>query len=259
MSLRRAALTLLAAGALAGSSGSASANPHVWVKVDTTVIYEKGAIVGLKQRWVFDEVYSAFAIEGLDKNNDGVFSREELQELAKANMEGISQFNYFTTVRLGGAPLKFEASTDFYLEHIVDPNPQPKGPPGSTTADPKPSSTLGGIWSWMTGDGDTKKAQQTKVLALTFTVRLQQPVLAEADGFSFLTRDPTSYIAFGLAAAEPVKLSPGAPKTCRARIDEADMDPEAKRLGEAFAGAGDGIRWSQLLGSSVSIVCDGKS
>jgi ABC-type uncharacterized transport system substrate-binding protein len=259
MRFKRAVITCLGAAALAAASKPVAAHPHVWVKVETTVVYDKGAIVALKQRWVFDEVYSSYAIEGLDKNNDGVFSREELQELAKANMEGISQFNYFTTVRLVGAPLKLEAPTEFYLEHIADHNSQPKGPPGSAKAEPKSSSTLGSVWGWMTGDGDAKKADAAKVLALTFTLRLQQPVLAEAEGFTFLTRDPTSYIAFGLAATDPVKLGPGAPKTCRARVDDAEIDPETKRLGDAFAGTGDGIRWSQLLGSSVSILCDGKS
>ncbi|HRD76714.1 MAG TPA: DUF1007 family protein [Hyphomicrobiaceae bacterium] len=254
---------LVAAGAgaliLMATPQPVAAHPHVWVKVDTTVVYERGTIVALKQRWVFDEVYSSFAIDGLDKNKDGVFSREELQELAKANMDGVGQFGYFTSAKLDNAPLKFGAPTEFYLEHIIDPNPRPKGAGPATKTEPKSSSMLGGIWNWMVGDDDARKNEPAKVLALTFTLPLSQPVLAEAEGFSFLTRDPTSYIAFGLAAAEPVRLSAGAPKECKARIDAADLDPETKRLEEAFSGAGDGIRWSQLLGSSITIVCDGKS
>ena len=47
-------------------------------------------------KWMFDEFYTAMAIEGLDKNKDGVYDREELAELAKVNIEGLKDFAYFT-------------------------------------------------------------------------------------------------------------------------------------------------------------------
>ena len=60
-----ASLGLLAAAA------PAAAHPHVWVAVETTVLYEAGRIVGLRHRWSFDDLYTAMAIQGLDANNDG--------------------------------------------------------------------------------------------------------------------------------------------------------------------------------------------
>jgi ABC-type uncharacterized transport system substrate-binding protein len=113
-----ALLVLLAAVApLVGGAARASAHPHVWVAVETTVLYEKGAFTGLRHRWIFDEFYTAMAIEGLDKNGDGKYDREELSELAKVNIEGLKEFGYFTFPQAAGQDLKTGEVRDYYLEH----------------------------------------------------------------------------------------------------------------------------------------------
>lgn len=94
----------------------AAAHPHVWVNAQVTVVYDNGRITGLKHRWQFDEMYSTMAIQGLDANNDGIYSREELAELTKVNMEGLKEFNYFTVVKLGDDKLRVKEPTDAYLE-----------------------------------------------------------------------------------------------------------------------------------------------
>ena len=88
-----AAMAFLAIGA------PAQAHPHVWVTVETTLLSEGGAFVGLRHKWTFDEFYTAMAIEGLDKNKDGKYDREELAELAKVNIESLKDFAYFTLLR----------------------------------------------------------------------------------------------------------------------------------------------------------------
>ena len=47
------------------------AHPHVWVTVESTLLYERGSFTGLYHKWTFDEFYSAMAVEGLDTNKDG--------------------------------------------------------------------------------------------------------------------------------------------------------------------------------------------
>ena len=102
------------AGVLAGP---AAAHPHVWITVETTLMYDKGAFSGLRHKWTFDQYYTAMAIEGLDKNKDGKYDREELAELAKVNIDGLKDFAYFTTASVGGQEIKFEAPSDYWLEH----------------------------------------------------------------------------------------------------------------------------------------------
>lgn len=111
----RAALLAVALAFLAAPR--VEAHPHVWVSVETTVDFDKGTIVGLTQRWTFDELYTTMAIQGLDKNNDGKLDREELKELAEVNMEGLKEFGYFTHMRLGDKALKIAPPKEYWLEH----------------------------------------------------------------------------------------------------------------------------------------------
>lgn len=100
-----------------GVAHVAAAHPHVFITMETTVVYENGAFTGVKHKWTFDEFYTTMAIEGLDKNNDGIYDREELAELAKVNVEGLKEFSYFTIPALAGKPFKVGDARDYWLEH----------------------------------------------------------------------------------------------------------------------------------------------
>jgi ABC-type uncharacterized transport system substrate-binding protein len=115
--LTRFCCALMATSMTFARATPASAHPHVWITVETTVLYDSGAFTGLQHKWTFDEFYTAMAIEGLDKNHDGVYDREELAELAKVNIEGLKEFGYFTYVALGGQEVKLANPRDYWLEH----------------------------------------------------------------------------------------------------------------------------------------------
>ena len=86
-----ARLMLAALLAMIGFGGPALAHPHVWVVVKCEVEWTPdGRIGAIKHRWTFDEAYSSYAVQGLDANNDGVYSREELADLAKVNTGSLS-------------------------------------------------------------------------------------------------------------------------------------------------------------------------
>ena len=253
--------TMLAAAGL-GLATAAQAHPHVFVTAQTTVVYENGAITGLKHRWLFDEFYTAGAIEGLDKNKDGKVDRDELAELTRINVEGIKEFDYFTAVKLGAQALAIADPIDAYMEVIETrdaPGPQamygidPQSPTGAPP--PKPaglwarlSDAVAGWWA-RTIRGEGGEPEKTKVLVMGFTMPLRQPVLAEAQGFNFTVQDPAMFIAFALAAKDPVLLSEGAPKGCTARIGAAELDEEQKKLAEAFGQGGQ----MMLVGSAKTV------
>ena len=111
------AVLMVAAGLIAALAAGASAHPHVWITVETTVLYDKGEFTGLQHKWTFDEFYTAMAIEGLDKNKDAIYDREELAELAKVNMDGLKEFGYFTYPVLAGKDVKLQEPKDYWLEH----------------------------------------------------------------------------------------------------------------------------------------------
>lgn len=271
------ALLLGLAATLPLASG-ASAHPHVWVSVETTVLVEQGAVVGLRHRWTFDEFYTAMAIQGLDANKDGVYSREELAELAKINMDGLKEFSFFTFPRLGDRALDLAPAQDYWLVH----GPPPAGskpvesPPAAVAAvdavtrdaAPEPG-LLSRLWNSIFGSpsGTTAAAatkspsEAVKVLALEFTVPLKQPVLVEAPDFTVSVHDPSWFIAFELAGGEAVKLT-GAPESCRIDLGDATKASadDASRIGDAFSGQFGGPASVNLSGTKlIRVNCGSKS
>jgi ABC-type uncharacterized transport system substrate-binding protein len=106
-----------AASMLAMSATAAISHPHVWVTYETTVNYDQGAVSGVTHIWSFDDMYTAMAVQGLDKNGDGAYDREELSELAKVNMDGLKEFGFFTFAKLSSADLKFNEPEESWLEY----------------------------------------------------------------------------------------------------------------------------------------------
>jgi ABC-type uncharacterized transport system substrate-binding protein len=251
-------LTCAAAAWAILTASPATAHPHVWITVQTTVVYEKGAIVGVRHKWSFDEFYAAMAIENLDKNKDGDYSREELAELAKVNVESLKEYDYFTVVRLAGQPVKLGAPADYWLEYVV-PGPVP---PTKDAKAPEPAGKQAGkkgtmerFWGWMAGDksseGTDKSGAPAKVLSLHFYLPLEKPILAEAEGFSFEVSDPTYFIAFTYAQHDPVTLQ-GAPPECHV-VPSAPTADDDRTLGATSIATPEGMAF--ITPKVINISC----
>src|SRR5512140_3283508 len=81
----------------------APAHPHVWVTMKTELVYaDNGTVTGVRHHWAFDDMFSAFATQGLESKEKGKFTREELQPLAKVNVESLKDFDYFTFATIDG-------------------------------------------------------------------------------------------------------------------------------------------------------------
>lgn len=92
----------------------ARAHPHVFVAVKSDLVFDReGRVSAVRHAWTFDDMYSAFAVQGMGK--DGVPSSEELQALAKINVEQLLEANFFTFIRAGGRRAEFGQATDYRI------------------------------------------------------------------------------------------------------------------------------------------------
>ena len=143
------------------------AHPHVWVTMTTELVYAPdGSATAVRHAWTFDDMFSAFATQGLEQKTKGTFTREELAPLAMVNVKSLKDYAYFTYAKVNGKRQRdaFAEPVDYWLGY--DPN-------------------------------DT-------VLTLHFTLPFKKPVKAEA--LDIEVYDPQFFIDFGFAEKEPVRL-----------------------------------------------------
>jgi ABC-type uncharacterized transport system substrate-binding protein len=99
------------------AAGAASAHPHVWVTMKSAVVYgPDGSITGVRHAWTFDDMYSAFATQGLESKKKGEFTPEELKPLAQVNVESLKEYDFFTYAKANGKDVTFIEPVDYHLE-----------------------------------------------------------------------------------------------------------------------------------------------
>jgi ABC-type uncharacterized transport system substrate-binding protein len=143
------------------------AHPHVWVTMKTELAYAPdGSVTAVQHAWTFDDMYSAFATQGIAARTNGQFALAELQPLARVNIDSLKEYAYFTYVKIDGRSQKdaFGNPTNYWLEYD----------------------------------------SQATVLTLQFTLPFKQPVKARR--LTVEIYDPEFFLDFGFAERNPVRL-----------------------------------------------------
>ena len=79
----------------------AGAHPHGWIDVQSTVVFDgEGRVTALRLDWLFDDVYSVFVLE--EVVTDGRPPDEVLEEIARQDLQNLSEYGYFTDLRVDG-------------------------------------------------------------------------------------------------------------------------------------------------------------
>jgi ABC-type uncharacterized transport system substrate-binding protein len=109
---------LLLAGLFVPGATPAQAHPHVWITAASEVIYAPdGSMSGVRHAWTFDDMFSTYALQGIETKVKGVYSREELAPLAQTNVESLKEFDFFTFAKADGKKEKFQEPVDYFLEY----------------------------------------------------------------------------------------------------------------------------------------------
>jgi len=116
--MRRLIGLLMLAGVFVLGETAAQAHPHVWITASSELIYAPdGSISGVRHAWTFDDMFSTYALQGIETKTKGVYSREELGSLAQTNVESLKEFGFFTFAKADGKKEKFLEPVDYFLEY----------------------------------------------------------------------------------------------------------------------------------------------
>jgi ABC-type uncharacterized transport system substrate-binding protein len=215
--LYRFVLLILATACFFAATLRADAHPHVWVTMTEELLYAPdGSVTGVRHAWTFDDMFSAFATEGIAQKTKGEFTREELGPLAKVNIESLKDYAYFTYARIDGKRHKdaFAEPADYYLDY-----------------DPKETA-----------------------LTLHFTLPFKAPVKAKA--LVVEVYDPEFFIDFGFAEKDPIRLvSAPAQCTAAIEMPNDGSFPSSLRLDQAFQTSEANAGMGASFANKISVSC----
>ena len=108
----------LASAATLALAGAAQAHPHIFIDAKATIVFnDAGELTQIRNSWTFDEAFSVWQVQGLDTNNDGITSSEEMQELADENIKGLAEYGFYTSAGNAESSLPFASMDDAKFEY----------------------------------------------------------------------------------------------------------------------------------------------
>lgn len=104
-------------------AGRASAHPHVFIDYMIEPQIENGAIVALKLRWRFDDLYSSLVLDSVDRDHDGKLSPPEIDLIAKRTLSNTEKAKFYSHFALDGGTWQADKAGSFSAEidgdHVV--------------------------------------------------------------------------------------------------------------------------------------------
>lgn len=79
-------------------AGLAVAHPHVFIDATIDLDFDEKGFVGVRNKWVFDLIYSQAMIAAGDKNQNGIFEADELPLYREQVVEAANEFSRFNYI-----------------------------------------------------------------------------------------------------------------------------------------------------------------
>ena len=93
--------------------GPLSAHPHVWVTVETTVLYEGGQVTGFGTSGPSTTCTRPWPSRGSTRTRTATIRARSWPSSRKVNIDGLKEFDYFTHVKLGDKDVKAKEPIDY--------------------------------------------------------------------------------------------------------------------------------------------------
>jgi tRNA threonylcarbamoyladenosine biosynthesis protein TsaE len=171
----------------------AKAHPHIWIDGTVELVFNvQGQAAVVRQSWLFDELFSTYALQGMPRDKTGQVPAKELEKITQEWMTALGEpeSHFFTKITLGGKALA---------------NGAPQN--AKTTWDPKAGQ-----------------------LVLSFDLPIEPATTVGASGMEIDIQDPSYFVAFnykGLKSFKGVDL----PSRCKlSYMPPRPLDPKTERL-----------------------------
>lgn len=170
------------------------AHPHIFIEGGIQLVFNsQGQIASIRQSWLFDELFSTYALQGMPRDHTGQVASAELDKITGEWMTALAdpESHFFTKATFADKPLVFGAPNN-----------------ARTTWDPKASQ-----------------------LVLSFDLPIDPPVKVEAKGLEVDIQDPSYFVAFNYKGGRRAIKGVDAPAQCKfGYMPPRPLDSKTERL-----------------------------
>jgi len=110
MNIKR--ITLLAAFLFCLFADTALSHPHVFIDAELIFVFDGEGLVGIRERWVFDEMFSQGLLSDFGAE-DGTLTQETVSLLRDIFYENTEEYNYYNIITINGGEHIVESLRDF--------------------------------------------------------------------------------------------------------------------------------------------------
>ena len=96
--------------------GAALSHPHVFIEQRIKIVFDDQGLAGFNIHWVFDDMFTSMILGDYDKNQNEVLEKSEVALIKKEAFSYLSDYNYFTFVKIDGKPFEVKFIQNFSAE-----------------------------------------------------------------------------------------------------------------------------------------------
>lgn len=96
--------------------GVALSHPHVFIVQRIKIVFDDQGLAGFNIHWTFDDMFASMIAGDYDKNQNDVLEKSEVMLIKKEAFSNLSNYNYFTFVKINGKPFLVKYIQSFSAE-----------------------------------------------------------------------------------------------------------------------------------------------
>ena len=96
--------------------GVALSHPHIFIAQKIKIIFDNQGLAGFNIHWTFDDMFTSMIVGDYDKNQNGILEKDEVALIKKEAFSYVSNYNYFTFVKIEGKPFDLKFIQNFSAE-----------------------------------------------------------------------------------------------------------------------------------------------